>query len=164
MSWIKLIYYPRLTKGGDSIKTHVVESSLEEIFTKNVLDKYGILPEERAEVAELSIDPGGMLCLFNQPIKAKIESRNISIKPEHILFATKAWTNKNEIANNAIRVYLSDHICAGVTTDLYYKIGAWLVNNYAVGYAARMDMVELFKVDGRDEHIIISPPPTNMDA
>lgn len=164
MPWIKLVYYPRISQDNEIIKTHIVHDSVELEFLKDIKSRYGLDPESRSEIENLSIDPGGMIYLLNNAIKTEIDSLNVSVKPEHIILAIKRWTRKREIEKDVFRVYISDFMCIGVRENQYYKIGAWLASKQAEGYVAQMELIETLKISGGDESIIVMPRVADAEA
>lgn len=161
MSWVHLMYFP------NPIKHHFVHESVVEIVERDVEERHGHLPEKKTPRDQLKVDPGGMICIRNEPKTHSFNGATVAVQPEHILGGAAVWTRHRFLdetlpdGERVVKVYLSDLDVAVVPESMYHDIGAWLALSKAEGHIARAELAEaLSGIPG----LIVTPPPSEGDA
>lgn len=151
-----------------NIKNHIIHESALDFVKKDLSNRYGVCDGAKTRsMEEVNIDPGGVLNMASEPIKATFEGVDITIKPEHILSAINSWANygveygRTNSGEEIYKVYLSTLEIVVLPKSLYESIGVWLAQLTHEGYSARMDIVSLLE---DIPSILVQPQNTMGDA
>lgn len=151
-----------------AIKNHIVcaEIDLCELVTEEVFKKYHKTPSSVTDLDVFHLDPGGMICLKNQPKKSDWEHFNVSVRPELILNTIMAWNNAKILdktlksGQKIYKVYFAYSVVI-MPEQVYHKIGSWLMLGKTDGYIARMELAEAL---AGNESVQMMPLPTEGEA
>ena len=137
MTWKKAVFYP-----NHAIKIHYIHPDVAKVGLDDIKARHDAEPTKVEDVAELRIDPGGMLDMNSEPLAKEFDGLTVSVKPEHISGAIYRWNRIREVSPGVVKVYVGPYNCTILSKELHAKIGGWLVQNEMVGFAARKDIAD----------------------
>lgn len=161
MSWSKLDY-------NWAVKNHLVHRDVLEITQRDVEAKHKCTPVFIEDIAELHLDPGGMIFMKSVPVRQTLSDGSVvSVRPELLLTSILRWKKYRTLdeamptGEKVIKVYCGPYNVAVMPESIYNSIGAWLALNKSIGYIARMELVEAL---ADVPNIVLTPPPMEGEA